>query len=172
VNRFSYLPIVVTLLFIATIVKFLFDLAEADKPAWDAAQHSIISSRIKGFYVCPVQATPRTFQWNGTTISFQEIWIERRVHTDHPYIWLWRTTLSGGDYLCFTISPKHLITGPPFSPFFVCDEGDFGGGVTWENDGVVFYSWLKPGALAQHSANLKLVKNWDDPYPASIKLTW
>jgi hypothetical protein len=158
-------------LFVATIFKGLFNLSEDNGLNWDDPQASELSSHFKGIYVCPVQATPRTFEWNGTTISFQEIWIERRVHTDHPYVWLWRTVPSGGDYLCFTISPKHFITAPA-SPFFVCDEGDFGGGVTCVNHGSLFHSWLKPKALAKHGANLKLVKDWNDPQPASIKLTW
>jgi hypothetical protein len=171
VNKLPRLRNVVAVLVIATILKFWFNIAADNGLNWDDPQSSESSSRLKGIYVCPVQAIPRTFLWNGTSISFQEIWIEHRVHTDHPYVWLWRTTPSGGDYLCFTISPKHLITAPA-SPFFVCDEGDFGGGVAWVNDGLLFHSWLKAEAFAQHSANLKLVKDWNDPHPASIKLTW
>jgi hypothetical protein len=159
------------LLFIATLFKVVVNLMEDNGVNWDDPQRSVSSSQHKGIYVCSVQATPRTFPWNGTTVSFQEIWIEHRVHTDHPFVWLWRITPSGGDYLCFTISPKHLVTSP--APlFFVCDEGDFGGGVEWINDGVFFDSWLKPDAFAQHQANLHLVKNLNDPHPASVKLNW
>jgi len=160
----------VAALFIATILKLLFNAAGDNGVAWDDPQPSALSSQRKGVYVCSVQATPRTFVWNGTTVSFQEIWIEHRVHTDHPYIWLSRTTPSGGDYLCFATNPEHLVKGT--SPFFVCDEGDFGGGVGWANDGSLFDSWLKPEAFAKHSANLQLVKEWNDPNSVTVKLTW
>ena len=161
---------VVAVLFIATVVKILFNLAGDNGVNWDDPQHSILSSRLKGVYVCPVQADPKTFLWNGTTISFKEIWIEHRVHTDHPYTWFRRTTPSGGDYLCFTINPEHLVKAG--SPFFICSEGDFGGGVSWINEGLLFDSWLKPDAFGKHEANLRLVKDWNDLNSTKIKLTW
>jgi hypothetical protein len=75
--------------------------------------------------------------------------------------------------LCFTTSPKpkYLVT-TPFFPYFVCDEGDFGGSVAEVGEGLLFWSWLKPEALAQHSANLRLLKDPNDPHPFSIRLVW
>jgi hypothetical protein len=171
VSRFSKIGFVVGALLITTLLKVFFNALGDNGVSWDDPQSSVESSQRKGVYVCRMQANPERFFWNGTVISFQEIWIERRVHTEHPLVWLRRIIPSGGDYLCFTIIPLHFCKGPQ-SPFFICDEGDFGGGVGWVNDGMLFDSWLKPEAFGAHRAKLRLVQGWNDPDPARVTLTW
>jgi hypothetical protein len=166
------LILVLACLFVATFFKFLLNAFEDNGVAWDDPQFSALKAQLRGLYICSVKATPSTFQWNGTTISFREIWIERRVHTDHPYVWLSRTNQSSGDYLCFTINASRSIFSDVSAPFFICDEGDFGGGVGTINHDELFDAWLKPDALTRHTANLRLVKGWNDTNPASINLSW
>jgi hypothetical protein len=170
--RLPILFLLVGVFLIATVLKFILNALGDNGVAWDDPQFSVSEAQRKGIYVCLAKATPATFQWNGTTISFREIWIENRVHTDHSYIWLTRKNQSGGQYLCFTINASKPIFTVVSSPFFVCDEGDFGGSAGTINLDKLFDVWLKPDALARHSANLRLVKDWKDQNPTSISLTW
>jgi hypothetical protein len=155
----------------ATLVKFILNLSGDNGVSWDFPQFSESAAQRQGIYVCLVKPAPSTFQWNGTTISFHEIWIEHQVHTDHPYIWFSRKTRSGEDYLCFTIDSSRAIFRAPNSPIFFSNEAEFSG---YGSIGIdkLFYVPLKQGAVARHRANIRLGKDWQDPHSVTIALTW
>jgi hypothetical protein len=176
-KRFLRWQNILALLLIATLVKFWsYNLMSSGLT--DGKQLSSRSSQSKGVYVCAVHANPSTFLWKGILVTIQDVWIERQVLTDHPYIWFSRITPTGRYILCISLHTDKSLFSDADSFNLVCDDSDFGGIHTgtgympgWGENTVGIVG--KAGVLEKHGTALTIQnRQLDGSNPPTIKLTW
>jgi hypothetical protein len=99
-----FYALVVGILLLATLVKFLHNLLNADFS--QSYSFSVAEAREKGTLVQELAVDPAELTWHGSRVRFKEAWLERRVIQGHFLVWWPYYRRLGGYDLCFTLDEQ------------------------------------------------------------------
>jgi hypothetical protein len=111
---------------LATIAKAMYNAAFDDfKGEGQTFSESIEEAKLRGTFVCELQPQPQEMTIEGTTVKFQEAWIEERALLTHCFVWFPCNRRIGGYSLCFTLQNGADLKDAP-KGFFVANDDEIG----------------------------------------------